>query len=136
MNEYKNSKITVRWDSKKCSHSAVCIRSLPEVFDLNQRPWVNIDGAASDKIRETIDNCPSGALTYELPSASNVNSETLHEIKLLKNGPIVIKGSFKVIDSGGTEFVKEGSFSLCRCGASENKPFCDGTHKKTSFVAD
>jgi CDGSH-type Zn-finger protein len=60
-------------------------------------------------------------------------------IRLRSNGPILVTGPFKLIDSAGNEFQQDlakGNTSLCRCGQSSNKPFCDGSHKACGFMAD
>ncbi len=54
-------------------------------------------------------------------------------IKVNKGGPYLIKGNVKIIDKDGTETVKDGSVALCRCGESQNKPYCDGNHKNKEF---
>ena len=66
MQEHKNAHIIVRFDLKIRQHSAVCVRGLREVFDVNRRPWVNVDGASPDTIAAQVQACPSGALTFEL----------------------------------------------------------------------
>jgi uncharacterized Fe-S cluster protein YjdI len=63
---YENKKIRVYWDSDKCIHSAHCLRTLPEVFDTQRRPWVDINAAEAEDISQCINNCPSGALTCEI----------------------------------------------------------------------
>ena len=62
--EYTNGKVTVVWQSGKCIHSGNCVRNNPDVFQPKEKPWIKIDASTSDKIMETIDKCPSGALTY------------------------------------------------------------------------
>ena len=62
---YENNKIRVFWEPGKCIHSTNCIHGLPEVFDTHKRPWIKIDAADVENIMQCIDNCPSGALTYE-----------------------------------------------------------------------
>jgi CDGSH-type Zn-finger protein len=58
-------------------------------------------------------------------------------IQVRKDGPYVVSGPVKIVDSAGKEFpVKGGSIALCRCGGSANKPFCDGTHKRVGFSSD
>ncbi len=139
MHEYSNNEIKVKWDSKKCFHSEVCIKNLPGVFDTNRKPWIVPANGDSKSIAETIEKCPSGALSYELKNESpetNIADEKITEIYLLRNGPLKIRGKVKIIDSDGSETIKEGTFSLCRCGGSQNKPFCDGTHNKNNFLAD
>jgi uncharacterized Fe-S cluster protein YjdI len=62
---YENTRIRVFWDRKKCFHSAICLNSLPAVFNHNKRPWVKIDAADPEDIAHCIDHCPSGALSYQ-----------------------------------------------------------------------
>ena len=62
--EYTNGKVTVVWQSGKCIHSGNCVRNNPDVFQPKEKPWIKIDASTSDKIMETVDKCPSGALTY------------------------------------------------------------------------
>ena len=66
LQEYKNDAIIVRFDPKICIHSGVCVRGLRAVFDIDKRPWVNVEGASAEAIAEQIKRCPSGALSYEL----------------------------------------------------------------------
>lgn len=63
---YRADGITVYFDAHKCIHSGVCVRGLPEVFDVNRRPWVRADLAAPSVVAARIDLCPSGALSYDL----------------------------------------------------------------------
>ena len=58
-------------------------------------------------------------------------------IQAFKNGPFIVKGSVKVLDHEGNEFHPEGkAIALCRCGESQNRPFCDGTHNRCGFAAE
>jgi len=65
MQEYSNGKITVRYDEKVCSHAGKCVRGLPQVFDVQKDPWINVSGADVAALKQTIGQCPSGALSYE-----------------------------------------------------------------------
>ncbi|MGA9097664.1 MAG: (4Fe-4S)-binding protein [Methanotrichaceae archaeon] len=130
MKEYTNSEITVYWDPDKCIHSRKCVNGLPQVFDRNKKPWINMQGSDSEEIMKVIDRCPSGALSYK-------KSETIQkpsaEIKVTKNGPLLVKGNCVLIDCDDNEIASCGPFALCRCGGSKKKPFCDGTHSKIGF---
>ena len=64
--EYKTDAIIVRFDPRVCIHSGVCVRGLRAVFDVEKRPWVNVEGASAEAIAEQIKRCPSGALSFEL----------------------------------------------------------------------
>lgn len=58
------------------------------------------------------------------------------EIRVTKNGPYLVSGSIELIDQDGNPHPTDKDMvALCRCGASENKPFCDGTHSKMGFAA-
>src|SRR5215472_17114098 len=63
--EYRNEKIVVHWESRYCIHTGNCIRNLPQVFDLDALPWINVEGAEADQIAATVMTCPTGALHFE-----------------------------------------------------------------------
>lgn len=132
--EYSNGEVTILWEAEKCIHSANCVNGLPEVFDTNNRPWINPKGASSDKIVETVSKCPSGALKIKQETDIKKEEATI-EINLLANGPLYVKGNVKITDSDGNIIKTTNNAALCRCGASEKKPFCDGAHKKIEFIA-
>ena len=60
---YENEDITVFWDSDKCRHAKVCVHQSPTVFNKDKRPWIDIGGAPTTQIWQTVSQCPSGALT-------------------------------------------------------------------------
>lgn len=62
--EYTNGKVTVVWKPDLCTHATFCWHSLPEVFNPDARPWVNMQGATTEKIMKQVYECPSGALSY------------------------------------------------------------------------
>lgn len=61
---YSNGEITVIWIPEKCIHAARCVTGLPGVFNVKARPWVNMQGAATEDIKRVVESCPSGALTW------------------------------------------------------------------------
>ncbi|MEQ9468248.1 MAG: (4Fe-4S)-binding protein [Ekhidna sp.] len=132
--EYESKELTVIWQPEKCIHSENCFKGLPKVFNPNQRPWVNVDGAADQTIKNQIDKCPSGALSYRLHAGSDedqIDEEQIVEVA--KNGPLMVYGNIKVKHHDGAETSKHRVTAFCRCGASGNKPYCDGSHKKINF---
>ena len=129
---YSNDDISVLWDSALCEHSGICLRNSPKVFNLKQRPWINIDGESAQQIRETVAKCPSGALSI-VGNAADRPVEDPIEITVVPNGPLRLKGAFALKDMDGNTTYEQEVASLCRCGASLNKPFCDGTHRKVKF---
>lgn len=62
--EYEGSGITVHWDGERCIHSRLCVLGLPDVFDFDARPWVDVEAAPPDDVARVVDTCPSGALSY------------------------------------------------------------------------
>ena len=128
--EYSNDKLTIFWDSSKCIRSGNCDRLLPEVFDINKRPWVNINAADAEDIKRAIDTCPTGALSYSVPGESK--SDTV-AIKVQPDGPYKVEGKSELIGTDG-ELIETGNvFALCRCGQSNKMPFCDGSHYRSGF---
>ncbi len=107
---YANDRIEVTWEPAFCIHVAECLRGLPAVFDNQRRPWIIVDNGSPGEIGDVIQRCPTGAL------------------------------HFRRLDGGPQEPVPEETtvrqdtrVALCRCGASANKPFCDGSHRRVGF---
>jgi len=124
---YTGKSIDVLFHKERCIHAAKCVRGLPEVFNLKRRPWVNADGATVDKIVEVIERCPSGALEYVRKDGGmqeNPAEETT--IKATANGPIFIKGNLSINQKDDTIACTRAT--LCGCGSSTNRPFCDNSH--------
>lgn len=134
--KYTNGDVTVVWKPALCIHSKKCWTGLPEVFDPRVKPWVKIDGAASDAIIAQVDKCPSGALSWYRNDAAESDLPPAAEntrIEVTKNGPLLVHGDIILKDKHGNETVKQKTTALCRCGQSGNKPFCDGTHRICGF---
>lgn len=132
--EYSNGDVTVVWEAKKCIHSGICVKGSPSVFQPDERPWVKIDGASTEEIVHTVKKCPSGALSFYMNNEEDKTSETLEtKVEVLENGPLLVYGTLKVTHKDGKEETKNRTTAFCRCGMSQNKPYCDGTHVKEDF---
>ena len=133
--EYESEDLTVIWKPEKCIHSENCWKGLPGVFNPNERPWVNVEGASDSEIRTQVDKCPSGALSYKLkePTMDDSNIQDEQIVEVAKDGPLMVYGNIKVKLADGSEVSKHRVTAFCRCGASSNKPYCDGSHKKVDF---
>ncbi|SMD36450.1 Uncharacterized Fe-S cluster protein YjdI [Reichenbachiella faecimaris] len=130
---YSNDKVTVKWQSDLCIHSEKCFHGLPKVFNPKQRPWINIEGALSEDIIAQVAKCPSGALSIvHEDQKTAVSQETI--VETMPNGPLMVYGNMKIKHAGGETTKDSKATAFCRCGASENKPYCDGSHKKIDFV--
>jgi uncharacterized Fe-S cluster protein YjdI/CDGSH-type Zn-finger protein len=123
---YQTDAIRVRWRSDRCIHSAICLDSLPEVFDATRRPWVEVTAADPDRIAETIRRCPSSALRYErLDGAPDEEPDEPPSIVPTRNGPLHVRGRIEIRDEQGEILDTGYRVALCRCGYSRNQPFCD-----------
>lgn len=134
--EYESEALTVIWKPEQCIHSEKCFRGLPGVFDPKSRPWVNVDGADDKAIQKQIDQCPSGALSYRLKNAAESGEENIVDeqiVEVAKDGPLMVYGNLSVKNHDGSTTSKHRVTAFCRCGASSNKPYCDGSHKKIDF---
>lgn len=64
LKEYKKEEITIVWKPKLCTHAGICVKSLPNVYKPEEKPWIKVENASEDQLKSQIDTCPSGALTY------------------------------------------------------------------------
>jgi uncharacterized Fe-S cluster protein YjdI len=131
--KYKKEELTIVWEPKKCIHAAICVKELPGVYDPNSKPWIKPENASVEQLKSQIDKCPSGALSYEQNEITNQIKNMNTEVELMKNGPLLVKGNVDVKSHDGTVVTKEKMTAFCRCGASTNKPYCDGKHKQAGF---
>jgi CDGSH-type Zn-finger protein/uncharacterized Fe-S cluster protein YjdI len=133
---YRGRDIDVTFELKRCIHAAECGRRLQSVFDVNKRPWVQPDNATADQVQETIDHCPSGALKYVRHDGGSQEQRPDKNIIVVTDaGEYQLHGEVQLMTMDGETLVEEYRLTLCRCGASNNKPFCDNTHRKAGFVA-
>lgn len=135
--DYVGKEITIHDNRKICSHAKECVNNLPSVFKLGSKPWIDSDGSKMQDIINTVRKCPSGALSYSIDGIEYRDPKEQRDpiLTVLKNGPYYITGGIDLIGEN-IEFGEGASkehYTLCRCGASENKPFCDGTHRTINF---
>lgn len=134
--EYVNGDLTVIWKPAKCIHSGICVKTLPEVYDPDAKPWIKAENATVEELKAQIELCPSGALTYRMAGEATGDasaSEATH-VSLVENGPLMVKGSIEITYADGSTVQREKNTAFCRCGASTDKPFCDGSHRKVGFT--
>jgi uncharacterized Fe-S cluster protein YjdI len=134
---YEADGIVVKFDGRRCIHAAECVHRLPEVFDANRRPWILPQAASPDDLAQVVEQCPSGALTYERTDGGA--SEVVPEapvMRIAKDGPLYVQGRCTLSDHGGNPVETGPRAALCRCGASKNKPFCDNSHVEAGFSDD
>jgi len=136
--EYSNGELTVVWKPDLCIHAGECVKQLPNVYKPKEKPWINLKNEGTEALIKQISTCPSGALTYylnenKLSQKIEESAEPI-EFTVFKNGPLMVKGNIKIKGIDGKEEFRQKSTAFCRCGASENKPFCDGKHKGIDFI--
>lgn len=132
--EYSNHDITVLWKPSVCSHSKKCWKELIQVFDPRNKPWINMDGATSERIKQQVSACPSGALSLKNDDEKIAENKNQTAIECIKNGPLMVMGNVLITNSDGSKQERKKVTAFCRCGASTNKPFCDGAHNQVNFV--
>lgn len=132
--KYTNGELTIVWKPKACIHAAECVKALPKVYNPKIRPWLKIENATTEELKDQIMKCPSGALSYYMNEGENQESQTMEtKVEIMKNGPLLVYGTLKVTNKDGLSETKNKTTAFCRCGESNNKPYCDGAHIKAGF---
>jgi len=130
---YEGEDIVVAYDVKRCIHVEECVDGLPSVFSRDRRPWVDPGGAPAEDIAHTVMRCPTGALQFEKQDGAAEPVPEANTIDLDADGPLYLRGSLRIVGDDGTLTLEDTRVALCRCGASANKPFCDGRHSEIEF---
>lgn len=134
--EYSNGDFTIVWKPGLCIHAGICAKTLPKVYNPEARPWINAENASAEELKNQIDKCPSGALSYYTKGDESLAGELSPKTKVVvrPNGPLVVEGVLMIVNAEGETEERTNKTAFCRCGASNNKPYCDGTHGKIGFV--
>ena len=132
--EYTNGELTIVWKPRVCFHSKECVKGLPGVFNPDEKPWIKPENGSTDELKQTINRCPSRALSYYMnkdgpavEEKQDVMNET--KVEVLQNGPLMVKGTIEITHADGSKESKTRNTAFCRCGKTGNIPFCDGSHK-------
>jgi uncharacterized Fe-S cluster protein YjdI/CDGSH-type Zn-finger protein len=132
---YRGRDIEVSFDLDICIHVGECLRGDPKVFKLRRRPWVLPDEGAAGVVAEVVERCPSGALVYRrLDGGSQEEHAGTTTVTAMRNGPLLVTGNVEVRHEDGTVETLPRA-TLCRCGQSLHKPFCDNQHIAAGFRA-
>jgi CDGSH-type Zn-finger protein/uncharacterized Fe-S cluster protein YjdI len=123
--------ITLRFDGKRCIHSRHCVLEAPTVFLANTPgAWLHPESTTVEHCVHVAHNCPSGAITYERhDGGAQEAAPAVNVLRVRENGPYAVHAQIEL--GGATEL----RATLCRCGQSRRKPYCDGSHKKAQFAA-
>jgi len=140
---YVGQQVTILDNRGTCQHSGFCSDRLATVFHVREEPFVTPSGGRMDEIIRAVRDCPSGALSYAIDGEEARDEVDYHgkreqAIEVSRDGPYRIVGGIALVDSKGDDVVRnEGAsrehYALCRCGHSQNKPFCSGMHWYVQF---
>ena len=141
---YVGQQVTILDNRGTCQHSAFCTDRLATAFRLGKEPFVRPSGGRMDEIIRAVRDCPSGALSYAVDGVEVRDEVDFHgqrepKIEVSKDGPYRITGAIPLINADGEpEPRNQGAslehYALCRCGHSQNKPFCSGMHWYVEFT--
>ena len=128
----QGERIELEFEAKRCIHSRFCVTGAPQVFLANVKgPWIQPDAMPVERLVEVAHACPSGAIRYRRKDGAP--EEPVPPVNLAgvrEAGPYAFRGQLQ-IDGAPAGF----RATLCRCGASKNKPYCDGSHSEIGFAA-
>ena len=124
--------ITLRFDGRRCIHSRHCVLGAPGVFLANVAgPWLHPEQVTVEECVAIAHACPSGAITYERHDGGTQEAPpAVNVLRMRENGPYAIHAAIDLTGVGPSLRA-----TLCRCGKSANKPFCDNSHREAGFIA-
>jgi CDGSH-type Zn-finger protein/uncharacterized Fe-S cluster protein YjdI len=122
--------ITLHFDGSRCIHSRHCVLEAPTVFLANTRgAWLHPETTTVEHCVRVAHNCPSGAITYERHDGGPAETApTVNVVRVRENGPYAVHAAIDLPGAGLRA-------TLCRCGRSRRKPYCDGSHREAGFTA-
>ena len=129
---YSGAQVSIHDNRNICAHAGYCTDQLSAVFKMGSNPWIDPDGASVEEVIALVNQCPSGALSYTVDSSEVREQTSEPRIRIIKDGPYAVSGvdlADHELGAGATS----ARYTLCRCGASKNKPFCDGSHWDIGF---
>lgn len=140
---YVGQQVTIFDNRGICQHSGLCTDRIATVFNLGKDPFITPSGGRMDEIIRAVRDCPSGALSFAIDGVearNQVDHNNTREpaIEVTKDGPYRTTGAITLVDTTGTDVPRnQGAslehYALCRCGQSQNKPFCSGMHWYVNF---
>ncbi|TVQ84065.1 MAG: hypothetical protein EA400_18155 [Chromatiaceae bacterium] len=131
---YAGREIDVHWDQRLCIHIGECGYANNALFEGGRDPWCEPDQVDRAAVREVCERCPSGALTYTDKTGTPEQAPAENAVQIAYNGPLYLTGDLQFdppppVDMPGVRY----RAALCRCGASNIKPFCDNSHVEAGF---
>ncbi|HYN78080.1 MAG TPA: CDGSH iron-sulfur domain-containing protein [Lamprocystis sp. (in: g-proteobacteria)] len=131
--DYPGAAINVQWDGRLCIHVGECGNAAGDLFVGGREPWCIPDQCSKAEVREIIERCPSGALTYQDQDGSPELAPAENSVTVAYNGPLYAHGELAIAGAPADMPGLRYRAALCRCGQSANKPFCDNSHLQSGF---
>jgi CDGSH-type Zn-finger protein/uncharacterized Fe-S cluster protein YjdI len=131
---YEGKEATVSWNGPLCIHVGECGGAKGNLFVGGRNPWCQPDAASSEEVTEVVLRCPTGALSVNFADGSNLEQPpSRNTVQIAYNGPFFVRGELNIED--GPEDIPGLNYraALCRCGQSQNKPYCDNSHEQAGF---
>ena len=132
--DHVGRRITIHDNRSACAHAGHCTDHAPAVFRMKSEPWIDADAETVATIVATIEKCPSGALACSIDGVRQEPAARAPAIHITRDGPYAVVGG--PVLKGDAAPVSAEHYTLCRCGQSKNKPFCDGAHWGAGFKDD
>jgi CDGSH-type Zn-finger protein/uncharacterized Fe-S cluster protein YjdI len=134
IHRYPGKDVEVTWDERLCIHIGECTRAKGDLFVAGREPWCQPDVTSVAEVADVCERCPSGALVYEAKDGSTSEKPAAgNTVNVTYDGPLFVRGDLAIegapADMAGARF----RAALCRCGQSQNKPFCDNSHEAAGF---
>lgn len=127
----RGKRITIHFDGQRCVHSRNCVLGNPNVFVPNaDGEWLHPDAAGAEEVEAIVRSCPSGALTFERSDAAAEAAPEVNTVRVREDGPLAFHAECSIAGQA-----QPWRVTLCRCGLSKRKPFCDNSHKQAGFRA-
>ena len=131
--DYRAQGVTIHDNRSICAHTGICTDNLAVVFKYGSKPWIDPSGASAAEIAKAVARCPSGALSCSVDGVAPTIDAQPASITVTKDGPYAVRGAIELVDAAWGQGASKDRYTLCRCGASKNKPFCDGSHWDAGF---
>lgn len=132
--QYSGKEVDVLWDGRLCIHIGECGHAKGELFVAGRQPWCQPDTVPLEEVSEVIRRCPSGALIARLKDGKiSESKDTQNTVFVSYNGPLFVRGNLDIEGAPDDMPGLKYRSALCRCGQSNNKPFCDNSHERKNF---
>ena len=133
---YEGKELEVNFNRSICAGASACVKGLPSVFlEGGLENWIVPDNDTANNVINVINNCPSGALSYRLNNKLHIDERANPKINIIKNGPYNVEGIPCMHETRPTN-ASQTKYTLCRCGYSKNKPYCDYSHAQNNWTDD